>query len=57
MLIMKTIQQIKNDPTWYQLVVKDAEKKDISIEQNLRNHAEYTVNTRIGKGKITLPED
>ena len=57
LLIMKTIQQIKNDPTWYQLVVKDAEKKDISIEQNLRNHAEYTVNTRIGKGKITLPED
>ena len=57
MMIMKTIQQIKNNPTWYQTVVKDAEKKDVSIEQNLHDHAEYTVNTLIGEGTITLPED
>ena len=57
MMIMKTIQQIKNDPTWYQTVVKDAEKKGISIEQNLRGHAEYSVNIMIKKGTITLPEN
>ena len=57
MLNMNTMQQIKNDPTWYQTVVKDAEKKGINIEQNIRNHAEYTVNTQIGKGTITLPEE
>ena len=57
MLVMKTMQQIKNDPTWYNTVVKDAEKKGIGIEENLRNHAEYTVNTQIAKGTITLPDE
>ena len=57
MLIMKTIQQIKSYTPWYESVVKDAEKKGISIQENLRNHAEYTVNTMISKGEIQIPND
>ena len=32
-------------------------KKGVSIEQSLRGHAEYTVNTQIGNGTIVLPKN
>ena len=57
MLIMKTERQIKNDPNWYGMVKKQAEEKGISLEENLRNHATYMVNTQISKGEIQLPDE
>ena len=57
MLIMKMERTIKNDKNWYGMVKKDAEKKGISVEENLRNHALYTVNTQIAKGEVKLPEE
>lgn len=57
MLIMKTERQIKNDPNWYGMVKKQAAEKGISLEENLRNHATYMVNTQINKGEIQLPDE
>ena len=36
---------------------KDAEKKGISLEENLHNHALYTVNNQIAKGEVKLPDN
>lgn len=57
MLVLKMERTIKNDPNWYELVKKDAEKKGISLEENLRNHALYTVNNQIAKGEVKLPDE
>lgn len=57
MLVMKMIQTIQKDPNWYNLVKKEAEQKGISIEERLRDHALYAVNTQIAKGEVKLPDD
>ena len=57
MLIMKTEGQIMNDPNWYGMIKKQAAEKGISLEQNLREHATYMVNTKINKGEIQLPDE
>ena len=57
MLVMKMEQKIKRDPNWLKLVKNDAEKKGVSLEENIHSHALYTVNTQIAKGEIKLPED
>lgn len=57
MLVMKTEQKIKRDPNWLKLVKDDAEKKGISLEENIHSHALYTVNNQIAKGEVKLPDD
>ena len=40
------IQDIKNTPEWYQSVAKQAEQHGITIEESLRNNAEYLLQAR-----------
>lgn len=57
LLVMKMEEKIKRDPNWLKLVKTDAEKKGISVDENIHNHALYTVNTQIAKGEIKLPDN
>ena len=55
-LILQTEQQIRNYKEWFDAVKTDAEKRGITIDEAVRNHATYTVDQRILEGKIILPE-
>lgn len=39
------IENIKSNPEWYQQVAKQAEQRGITVEENLRNNAEYVLET------------
>ena len=39
------IGNIKSNPEWYQQIVKQAEQRGISVEENIRNNAEYVLET------------
>lgn len=41
--IQNVISRIKSDPTWYESVKKQAKERHISIEQSLRDNAEYVI--------------
>lgn len=55
-LIKQTEQNIWNYQEWLDFVKTDAEKKGISLEEAVHQHAIYTVDSQIRNGKITLPK-
>lgn len=57
LLVMKMEEKIRRDPNWLKLVKTDAEKKGVSVEENIHSHALYTVNTQIANGEVKLPDN
>lgn len=45
--IQLKIQQIKNNPQWYDVVVKQAEERGLTVEENLRRNAIYVIEQEI----------
>lgn len=41
--IQLKINEIKNNPQWYELIVKQASERNVSVEENLRNNALYVL--------------
>lgn len=46
--IEQIIENIKEKPEWYASVVKQAEERGISVEDNLRSNAEYVYYSFLG---------
>lgn len=45
--IQMKIQEIKNNPQWYEVVVKQAEERGLTVEENLRRNAVYIIEKEI----------
>ena len=53
--LLLTMEMIKADAKWYQAVVEQAKERGISVEENLRRNAKYTIETNKKKKEQTNP--
>lgn len=53
--IAKVSEEIRRDKPWFEAVVKQAENKGITVEENLRINAIYVINARKDKNKSENP--